>query len=54
MMVNIFYEVMGNIFHHIGAFAVLFVFPAMVLLHGIYHWGRGECVMMAFSRWLGS
>ena len=41
---NIFYQAMGIV--------VLWVFPAIILLHTIYLWGRGECVMMVLSKWL--
>jgi len=51
--VNIFSEVLGSIFHHIGVFAVMLGFPAIVLLHTLYLWGRGECCVMVFSKWLG-
>jgi len=44
-MEKLFYEAMGIL--------VLVAFPAIILLHTLYLWGRGECVMMVLSKWLG-
>lgn len=44
-MEKLSYELMGLL--------VLIVFPAIILLHTLYLWGRGECFVVVLSKWLG-
>ena len=45
--------VMIGLYYRALSFVMLVIFPALIILHGIYFWGRGECLMMALSQWLG-
>ena len=45
--------VMIGLYYRALSFVMLVIFPALIILHGIYFWGRGECLMMALSQWRG-
>jgi len=44
---------MRNFLYPVEAFVFMAVFPATIVLHILYLWGRGECFVMVFSKWLG-
>ena len=44
---------MSNFLYPVTAFVLMVVFPVTIILHILYSWGRGECFVVALSRWAG-